>query len=417
MPETSTLTKTSDASQTVAQTASVDSGRQGATEYATLFGIVLFFVFNFVLLLWQPLSKVKPESLPSAHTWTYWASKEFLSQAHHSDVVICGSSVMMHPIARVEAEHSNKNVDYVLNHQSSYLADTLESSLDLKDLHCFSFALPGSMVSDDYMVVRSLLLGKNKPEVIVLGLTLRDFIDSGVTCPGATPPFRYLKRFTDIDDFVDLAMPQIWQRFDYFLGKFVYFNGKKMDLQTLLSDDAKRALEPIFKKYFADCRLVEMDPSRNTPANLRGEMEPGMMIVGPHEQARYDDNTAEYRKRYKRNDPKMFEIQSKFLERLLSEAAKNAVPVVMVNVPVTEQNHRLMPAGAYEKYLSRVRELATKYGVDFIDPSDKVKFEQADFYDSVHMNADGGRKLLDQFAAAICADPTCANSLTRARQK
>ncbi len=391
------------------------TGKQGCTwsKYATVLGLAVFFAFNFVILLWQPLSKVKPESLPSAHTWTYWATKEFLTQPKSPDVVICGSSVLMHPIARVEAVHKNKNLDYVLDHQSTYFADKLGQAIGQEGLSCFSFALPGSMISDNFMVVRGLLTGPRKPSVIVLGLTLRDFIDSGVTCPGATPPFRYLKRYANIDDVVDLAMPQVWQRFDYWLGKLIYLNGKKMDLQTLLADQTKNFLEPIYKKQFAPCRLVEMDPTRNTASNLRGEIEPGMMIVGPHEAPSYLDNTAEYRKRYKRNDPKMFEIQSTFLEKILAEAKENGVRVIMVNVPVTEQNHTLMPTGAFEKYQGRVKELASKWGVEYFDPANNVQFVQADFYDSVHMNADGGKKLLDQFVSAVQNDSRSLAALSQ----
>lgn len=380
------------------------SSKANQTPVAVLCGLGLFFGINMLMLLWQPLSRVNPETLPSAHTWTYWATKEFNKLSKAPDVVICGSSVMMHPIARVEAEHKNENVDYVLDHKSTYLADKLRETLNNKDLSCYSFALPGSMVSDDYMVVRSLLLGDRKPSVIVLGLTLRDFIDSGVTCPGATPPFRYLKRYTNIDEFADLAMPQIWQRMDYWLGKLVYFNGKKMDLQTILSENTKNGLDPIYKKAFAPCKLVEMDPTRNTPANLRGEIEAGMMLAHPVEADTYLDNTAEYRKRYKRNDPKMFEIQSKFLDRLLSEANAKSVKVVIVNIPVSEENHTLMPPGMYEKFKERVSQLAAKHSIEFVDPSDQMKLSKTDFYDSVHMNASGGRKLLDQFAAAIVAD-------------
>lgn len=396
----------------------------GISKYATLLGVALFFSFNFILLLWQPLSKVKPETLPSAHTWTYWATKEFLSQAKPSDIVICGSSVLMHPIARVEAVHKNKNLDYVLDHQSTYFADMVGAAIGQQNLSCFSFALPGSMISDNFMVMRGLLTGPRKPAVVVVGLTLRDFIDSGVTCPGATPPFRYLKRYASIDDVVDLAMPQVWQRFDYWLGKLVYLNGKKMDMQTLLSEQVKTCLDPVFKKEFGPCRLVEMDPTRNTPSNLRGEIEPGMMIVGPHEAASYLDNTAEYRKRYKRNDPKMFEIQSTFLEKLLAEAQANSVRVVLANVPVSAQNHTLMPPGAYEKYQARVKDLASKWNVEYFDPGNNVQFVQTDFYDSVHMNAAGGKKLLDQFVLAVQSDPrslaalsTCSALADKARTK
>ena len=82
-------------------------------------------------------------------------------------------------------------------------------------------------------------MGKHKPEYVILGLSLRDFIDYAVKCPGTTPPFRYLQRFTDIDDIVNLAFPQFWQRFDYYFGKFFYPWAKSLIYKLLLAKKPK----------------------------------------------------------------------------------------------------------------------------------------------------------------------------------
>jgi hypothetical protein len=379
-----------------------------------LIGIVLFFIANAVLWYARPLSKVDPESLPAAHTWTWWATKEYLEQAKAPDVVLLGSSLMMHPISRLDADFHDKNLDYVHHHRSDYLASQLKNSLGLGDTTCFNFALPGSMLSDDYMVTKGLLRDDRCPKVLVLGLSLRDFIDSGVSCPAATPPFKYLMRFVDINDITAIAMPEIWRRLDYYTGNLVYLWSKKLDLQVILTEGTKSALSPLAQRYCAASLIEQADPAKNLPSNLRSEVEEHMFIVNAHQPYSWEDNSAEYAKRYRVKHKDMFEIQKQFLSRLLDCCKERHIAVLLVNMPLSDMNMNLMPAHYYDSYVATMKEVSQKWNCPFLDMNaDRQQVNKADFYDTAHMNSTGGKKLADRIASWIVKDPQLADSLTR----
>jgi hypothetical protein len=353
-----------------------------------ILAIALLIALNACLAYAQPLAKIDPESLPAARTWVWWATKEYLSAQPPPSIVLLGSSLVMHSISRLDADYLNHDLDYVHHHSSQYLEDKLGTK-------CFNFSLPGGMMSDDYIVARALFKGKRKPKEVVLGLSLRDFIDNGVHCAGTTPAFRYLQRYTDIDDLIGISMPQIWQRLDYYLGKYIYLWGKKLELQVWLSQITNQLLHPLAAKISVPSKLGDLDLERNLPVNLRSEVEEGMFIVKSHQPYSFDDNTGEYKKRYRSANPSLFKIQTKFLEMLLQYCNSNGIKVVVVNMPVTQQNLTLMPAGSYDLYLNALQNASQQAHCKFADLNATGKFTSTDFYDTSHMNGTGGKKFAD----------------------
>jgi hypothetical protein len=375
-----------------------------------LCALLLLFI-NTALLCTKPLAQVDPESLPAAHTWVWWATKEFQEMKPPPSVVLLGSSLVMHPVSRMDADYVGKDIDYVKHHRSLYMEQCLKKQLSINDTGVYNFALPGGMVSDDYMVARALFSDSRKPAVIVLGLSIRDFIDNGVHCAGATPAFKYLKRYTNIDDLVDVSMPQIYQKSDYWLGNGIYLWGKKLDIQVMLAERTRTLLGPLYAKYCAPSQLASADPERNQPSNLRSEVEEGMMIVRHHSPYTWEDNSTEYKKRYRAPNENMVQTQFWFLQRMCELANQKGIKVVIVNMPLTPQNHDLMPAGSYAKYMSRLQTTAKNYGCDFMDLDTSGRFDMKDYYDTAHMNSSGGRKLIDVLVEHIKEQPQVANAL------
>lgn len=386
-----------------------------AVSSATVWGAVIFAVVNLMLLLCRPLSHIDPESLPSAHTWVWWAAREYQSEPKAPEIVILGASLLMHPISRLDADYLNRDVDYVHHHRSEYLADALQKATGNKISRCFNFALPGAMMSDDYMVLRAMLSGKRKPSAVILGLGVRDFSDSLVSCPAATPPFRYLKRYANIDDLVDLVMPQMWQRFDYWLGKAVYAHGKKLDAQVAMCEATRSGLGKRFAAALPPSRLVEADPERNAPGNMRAEVEEGWFVVRAHQQLLFEDNTREYKRRFRSPNTSMFDIQEKFLEKFMADCRRNDIRVLLVNIPVTPANRALVPAGNYERFVRLIHDTAARWNTCCVDLGDDTDFVAADFYDTCHMNASGGRKFLDKIVQAITGDLPTMSALQQRR--
>ena len=364
---------------------------------------------NAALLAWKPLASVDPEALPSAHTWAWWACKEYTELKKAPDVVLLGSSLFFQPFGRLEANYAGHDIDYVRHHRVTYMENALRQQGFGKTDIVYNFSLPGSLVSDDYLVLRSLLTGARTPKVAVLGVSMRDMIDTTVHCIGTTPPFRLLTRYTDIGDILDIAMPKLWQRFDYFAQKDLYLWGKKLDLQVMLSEATKSTLGPKFSKWFGASRLAEADPTRNLPSNLRSEVE--YFPMHANEPVSWTDNADEYKRRYRNANEKMFKDEATFLAKAADLAAQRGIQLVLVNAPLTPENHVLMPPGAYDHYLAFLHEFASKRGIPLVDLDGKPQFVHADFYDNAHMNAVGGAKMANAIVECLTSNPQVAAAL------
>jgi hypothetical protein len=359
-------------------------------------GVLLILLINGLLLCWQPFARVDPNMMPATHTWTWWAVQEYLGTKPTPPVVLIGSSLFMHSMSRQDADFLNQDLDYVRHHRSMYLESLLKKKYGAQtDAACFNFSLPGDLISDNYMIVRTILRGDHKPEYVVMGLSLRDFIDNAINCPGTTPPFRYLKRFTDISDIVGLALPQIWQQLDYRFGQVFYLWQRKLDLEVLAEEWAKTTFRPLAQKAGASSLLNNLDYRHHVPANLHSEVEEGMAIVKAHQPVTYDPNYADYKRRCGKANLPLFEIQAEFLKRTLQICKDRGIKVVILNMPVTPENLALMPPGSYERYLNTVKECAAAQGYPFEDLNLDTRFVHSDFYDTAHMNAAGGKKLAE----------------------
>jgi hypothetical protein len=380
----------------------------------TRFGCALLFVLllNVCFSAAFPALKVKAAELPSSHCWEWWRARSFLKQDPAPDVVLLGSSLMMIPVSVLDADYLHKDLDAVYHDHSVYMEQALARTG--KNSTCFNFAIPGGMISDDYMVERALLLDDVKrTKLIVLGITLRDFLESHVPCAASTNSFKYFRHYFDVDDIVELAMPEFWQRFDYWQSKLVYMVGRRLDLQvayeqTLASICNKLLGAPTAKvENVADRQLTF-----NVAHNLKTEAEPGDFVLHAGQIYPYEDNSSEYRKRFSSPSRKLFNTEVEFFKRILVQAQNHNVRVLLVNMPLTPANMGLMPPGFYAEYLNIARAQASQFACPFLDLNDGHRFDVSDFRDTAHMNSGGGKKLLDAVVAAIDKEPTLAAALT-----
>jgi hypothetical protein len=370
--------------------------------------LMLVGLINLGFFLAQPAAQVDAASLPSSHCWEWWRTRSYVKSAVPPDVVLLGSSLMMIPISFREADYLNENLDAVSHDHSVYMQDMLKERAGLADLQCFNFALPGGMISDDYMIFRALIHDdvrtRQKPKLLVIGITLRDFLESHVSSASSTNTFHYFRHFFDIDEIANIAMPEFWQKFDYWQGKVLYMVGKRLDMQVVFDAEVKKTVGVIFgrapEKSLDDAPVL----TANVAHNLKTEAEPGDYPLIPREKFLYEDNSAEYRKRFSHPSDKLFKMQSEFLSKLLNQAKADNIKVLIVNMPLTPANMSLMPVGYYDRYLQTVKTTTAQYGCAYLNLNDGKLFTSADFRDTAHMNADGGKKLIDAMVAQIKGD-------------
>jgi hypothetical protein len=378
--------------------------------------LMLVGLINLGLFLAHPAARVDAANLPSSHCWEWWRTRSYVKSTVPPDVVLLGSSLMMIPISFRDADYLNKNLDAVSHDHSVYMQDMLKERAGLSDLQCFNFALPGGMISDDYMIFRALIhnqvRARQKPKLLVIGITLRDFLESHVNSASSTNTFHYFRHFFDIDDIANIAMPEFWQKFDYWQGKFLYMVGKRLDMQVAFDEELKKTVAGVFGRA-PEKALDAPVLTANVAHNLKTEAEPGDYPLVPREKFLYEDNSAEYRKRFSHPSDKLFKTQSEFLSKLLTEAKSDNIKVLLVNMPLTPANKSLMPAGYYDRYLATVQDVRARFGCAYLNLNDGQTFTTADFRDTAHMNADGGKKLIDAMVAQIKGDRGESLALTK----
>lgn len=303
---------------------------------------------------------------------------------------------MMNPVWENEADYLNKDVDIVADRSVRYLDAAIESRLGRCKASSFNFALPGAMLSDDYMVLRTILLKRDrKPNVIVLGLSPRDFVDNGFTCAASSEHYRYLSRFTDTSDLVELAMPHPWQRFTHYLHTFCYFEGKKADFQVAMSSLLKNEMTALLGSPGSSKAPVEA-----RKAIYQTELEKGLWLAHPRGADHYDQMEDKKLRKTLANKEGC-DNQRKWYEMTLELCKRENIRVIVVNMPLTATNINLFGSGVYQNCMEVMASIARKYDASFLDLQKTGRFEMADFTDMCHMDASGGKKALDLIANSL----------------
>ncbi len=375
---------------------------------STFYAVILLIGANLIISTIRPFDKADPEALPSAKSWVYWATQEFLQKHDHPQVVMIGSSLVMNATWLQEAAHLNQDVDIVANHRTTYLESVIKKYLPLFNAQCYNFGLPGSMMSDDYMVIRALFRGEHKPAIAVIGLGPRDLMDCRFNCAASSKHFQYLERYSDTHDIVDLTMPQFWQRVNFVVKEFDYFVGKKWNIQIATGETARQLCGPALSMYSRQGPL-----EFSNEANYRLEIAKGVWIAHPSQASYFFlDNTVEWKRRHRRTNDELFNNQAKFLELALQTCRREGIEPLLVNMPILTSSKNAMHPAIYPRHLGLLKQMADKYNCVVVDTNELATFVPQDFTDTCHMDASGGKKLLDIVGEAIATHPQLSSRLS-----
>jgi hypothetical protein len=344
-------------------------------------------------------------------SWTAWAIDDFLQRKQTPNIVFLGSSLVLVPIAGVDADYLGKRLDGSAHHNSMYFERALTEKTGIA-ASTYNFALPGEMPSDACMITKFLLKDQHAPKVVIYGVGPRDFMDNLLPSPASTDPFRFLSRFGDITAWAGLMMPDWFDRMNFEAGRFVYLYGHKTDIADKLAVLAGGPLNliaalPLNAKPFSHEELVKLLPEYRPFELQRGEAFFRPSTAADH--AQFVDNLEEYRKRYKKLKVETFRTQMRFFDQTLAAAREHGSHAVVVAMPITDVNRQLLPDSSWNAYRSNIQEVARKNGASFIDFNTDTSFVRANFGDTVHLHSGGGKLWLDKLAEKLAADaPTTA---------
>lgn len=327
-----------------------------------------------------------------------------LSSTQDPEIVLLGSSLMLVPTVRLDDQFNNKRARYdrwyLRNVVHNYTDAVFFQSLINKELKepvtVADMAVTASMQSDHYFVLQHYLASGKRPKLIVLGVAPRDFLDNNRKNVTDTPVFRTVSDVSNLADVASENTPI-----------------KVLDFAAECAVHCYRMRES-YQKIVG--RLVEDKLGRGGDAQdqdvPRYERNPNA----------FKEDLAVYSAMYLPLNMESFKTQSRFLEKFLQLAEAQNIPVLLVDMPITEENRKILPSQFQETYTNQLRTLATKHGAHLYTPGSDCHFSVSDFDDSVHLNAEGGAKLFGKIAKLIGQDASlrpdavrevCAKQATR----
>lgn len=349
--------------------------------------------------------------------WSWWTINDLRKQTAEHNVALLGSSLMVSAVAGTDANYLNKPLDLANYHKASYLEHLLRTRFG-GTFSTANLSAPGQMPSDAYLTLKATVNCANRPDVVVYGIAPRDFIDSTLSTPADTEPFRYLKRLVAIDDIAGKIFESPYAKLDWWLQRTIYLYGEATNFQMATNQGVTKFLATAVPKPYNNPPFTWWDRVRLIPNYLPTEIHPEAVMAGPIDEktarARYSDNRMEYAARYKHPNVHTYRTQVYFLRQLARYCQKERMELILVNMPITLYNVSMLPPGVYMKYLQDMRAFAANNNVEFYDLSNFQHYSVTDFHDSVHLNAYGGKKFFEELAKTLASNGRSATVLSLA---
>jgi hypothetical protein len=287
------------------------------------------------------------------------------------DVFLFGSSLMIFPLWF--ADHGDNLPDSAYyNFRSKALQNKCTEAHQICNM---SLALMSA--SDANRIVDRYFQGEHAPKVLVYGVGPRDFYDDFSKSPSASVYFNVL---SSLDD--------------YSKNSKQYFHSANDELQNI----GKRAYFMFAKR----AEIVLMGKSL-VKQLIHKEKPPASTANVPASDMGPQRNLDEYKGHYKGISADALNPQMQCLDQLLKVCSKRNIRVIVLGMPLTQENRDLLPPHVYQSFTQKLSTLAVANNQKFVDLNNN-KFETRDFLDSAHLNATGASKFVDLVATAINAE-------------
>jgi hypothetical protein len=242
-------------------------------------------------------------------------------------------------------------------------------------LQIANLAVASSLMSDHCLLLQAIVAADKTPKLVICGIAPRDFIDNNQPDLSLTPVHKLL---------ADIRPELIPSKVS-------------PPLETLLNSkgiQVRRAISCLRSSLNYCFCLITKRPEDDNAA----KMVPGVVHFPPSK----DKDLEIYKRVYNPVNEQRFEQQSAYLERMLRVAHEKHISLLLVSMPLTQDNANLLPAPAVALYNRTIKNLAAKYQVRLLDWQQSADYDPADFIDSCHLNARGGAKFYAHLVNATC---------------
>lgn len=373
------------------------------------------FVITCVLLIaldvgfaWlNPLKRLNDCGLTGLnHYYVVAKLPEFLASPQHPNVIMTGSSLWLYPSVRCDDEMDGRQTRY----DPAYTVERIDGCMDSRYFQAqlnnqtggqnqvVNLGTAGALMSDQYIVLKKCIASCKKPKLVLCDISAREFLDNNQPDPAKTPVYLVLADFTGLGDILKLSRG-FSDSCDYAFGVCSNFFRARRDLKTFLIN-----LTATVSGHPSDLLAA----GGNVPkGNLKLLVDKVLLHKSADRpiykaSANMDEDLKHYAKVYLPVNQKILNAQMDYFEKYLALAQRENIAVLCVEMPLTKRNADLLPIGERTKIHDRIRQLVTKYGAGYYKPNDT--FTDADFEDSAHLNARGGKKFFDGLAQRVATD-------------
>lgn len=356
-----------------------------------------------------PLSKMTTYGLHRSEP--YLAAEAYRRLRQAPDVVLLGSSLLLAPVLQCETSRLGRPLDRKRYRQSVVLEECLQGA-NLGG-RVFNFAVGGCMMSDAYFIGRRVI-AHNAPPVIVYAIAPRDVQDSNVRGIEITQTYKCLaepedalsaRNITGIDPF--------FSRVEMVMGRVSHLWRYRADIQPY----AQLRLKKLMEKTLPWVAFVKKVPTGWAEVKGYKFMEetfdepsayPGVAL----EHETREKTSEEYSKRYNPVCEPIVDEQFGYLDKLARLCNDRQVQLIVVNMPLSPGNQKLMKPGFYDSFITRAAGICTKRDAQFVDWSKGKWVDESFFVDGVHLSCAVSKDFVGDLAALL-KSPRVAATLNK----
>jgi hypothetical protein len=205
-------------------------------------------------------------------------------------------------------------------------------------------------------------------------------------------------------------MPKPWQRTEFLVNESLYLAGRKHDVQGSVIGSMRNEIGGYLGPLSA-APLTATEKGDVKDAIYHDEVTPGVWLAQPVGIDYFNDNSKGFKKRYRFATPDRCKIKMAWLKKCIDLCREKNIEPLIVNVPLPDPALTILPAGVHDALVKRVEALASQEKCAYLDLQKTGAFDIKDFTDSCHMDASGGRKVMDFVAKEIGKDTRLSSAL------
>ncbi len=354
--------------------------------------VVCLFGLNWVIQTVRPLQYIKTTRyVPLEQNPLVSKLPAFFDSNQRPQLLVLGSSLPMEAIARYDAEYTGsfdqKNLNAVRKYTGARYLEHLIAQKNGSSMSAFNLTCVACMASDAELILRRVVESGRAPQIVIFGIGPRDFIDNIVPDVGKTPVCQLLSN--------RIGLPEIFSQSrsfdetrDLLLGQMVYLYKARGDYKTMLTGWACDVFSHPADLYESN----QMAKIEKHEMSVKAQTESKPVATDAAKRSQFAD-LPEWKERYLPANFERFEKEKVSFQNMLATCKKNGIRMIVVNMPITSENKKLIPEKLYARYQNEICKMPAQNGDEMLDLDASDAFKLTDFYDSAHVNAQGGKKV------------------------